>query len=111
LDHQKILKKSDIFVLASYADPCSLAVAEACAAGCAIVATSVGGTPELVEFGQAGRLVRPGQPADIAIELNYLMSDRQVLQDWRVSSNCGVDYYEVDRVVSDYEVIYKSLAH
>ena len=63
-----VLEASDIFVLASFADPCSLAVAEARDAGCAIIATAVGGTPELLEHGNAGRLVDPGQPEQLAQE-------------------------------------------
>ena len=78
-----LLEKADIFVLASYADPCSLAVGEARSAGCAIVATDVGGTPEMLEFGRAGRLVKPGDPAGLAKQLRALMIDEQARKDLR----------------------------
>ena len=54
-----LFEQTDIFALCSYADPCSLVIGEARGAGCAIVATAVGGTPEMLEFGRAGRLVPP----------------------------------------------------
>jgi glycosyltransferase involved in cell wall biosynthesis len=104
-----ILESSDIFVLASYADPCSLAVAEARDAGCAIVATAVGGTPELLEFGNAGKLVPTASPHEIARELVPLMSDPSLLQTWRSKSKLGSEYFQVSRVTRDYEAVYSSL--
>jgi glycosyltransferase involved in cell wall biosynthesis len=102
-----VLKKSDIFVLASYADPCCLAITEAREAGCAIVATSVGGTPELLEFGNAGRLVAAGAPEEIAAELNKLMTDAVELERWRQKSHQGSEYFTVARVSDDYDKIYR----
>jgi glycosyltransferase involved in cell wall biosynthesis len=104
-----ILLQSDIFVLASYADPCSLAIGEAREAGCAIVATAVGGTPELLEFGEAGRLVEPGSPKQIAGELRQLMTDQTTLRDWRARSFRGSEYFRVSRVAKDYEQVYGSV--
>jgi glycosyltransferase involved in cell wall biosynthesis len=104
-----ILLKSDIFVLASYADPCSLAIGEAREAGCAIIATAVGGTPELLQFGDAGRLVEPGSPRQIATELHRLMTDQTTLRDWRARSLRGSEYYRVARVAKDYEQVYGSV--
>jgi glycosyltransferase involved in cell wall biosynthesis len=104
-----ILLQSDIFVLASYADPCSLAIGEAREAGCAIVATAVDGTPELLEFGEAGKLVEPGSPKQIAAELRQLMTDPTTLRDWRARSLRGSEYFRVSRVAKDYEQVYSSV--
>jgi glycosyltransferase involved in cell wall biosynthesis len=105
----EILNKADIFVLASYAEPFGLATAEAREAGCAIVATSVGGTPELLDFGKAGVLVKPGAPDEIAAALGKLMSDPAELQAFKARSKSGSEYYRVDRVVNDYAKVYSSL--
>jgi glycosyltransferase involved in cell wall biosynthesis len=104
-----ILAKADIFVLASYAEPFGLAVAEAREAGCAIIATAVGGVPELLEHGQAGILVEPGSPRQIAAELGKLMSDAEVLQTMKAKAKRGSEYYSVARMVMDYESLYDSL--
>jgi glycosyltransferase involved in cell wall biosynthesis len=104
-----ILLQSDIFVLASYADPCSLAIGEAREAGCAIVATAVDGTPELLDFGEAGRLVEPGSPNQIAAELRQLMENPPALRDWRARSLRGSEYFRVVRVAKDYEQVYNSV--
>jgi glycosyltransferase involved in cell wall biosynthesis len=104
-----ILLQSEIFVLASYADPCSLAIGEAREAGCAIVATAVDGTPELLNFGEAGRLVEPGSPKQIAAELRQLMEDPTTLRNWRARSLRGSEYFRVARVAKDYEQVYNSV--
>jgi glycosyltransferase involved in cell wall biosynthesis len=104
----QILSQADIFVLASYADPCSLAIGEAREAGCAIIATGVGGTPELLEFGNAGKLVDPGSAQQIAYELKQLMTDKALRQDWRARSRRSSEYFRVTRVARDYEMIYDS---
>jgi glycosyltransferase involved in cell wall biosynthesis len=101
-----ILENSDIFVLASYADPCSLAVAEARGAGCAIVATAVGGTPELLEFGRAGKLVQPGNPVQLAAELRALMTSDDERSHFRNASKNGSEFFDVHRMSKDYEPVY-----
>jgi glycosyltransferase involved in cell wall biosynthesis len=104
---RRVLERSAIFVLASYAEPCSLAVAEARAMGCAIVATAVGGTPELLDHGRAGRLVAAGRPDQIAKELDAFMRDEDRLLEWRARAKIGSDYLFVDRLFRDYDRVYR----
>ena len=54
-DPRPYLLGSDLFVLASHAEPGGLVLAEAREAGCAIIATSVGGIPEMLDGGKRGR--------------------------------------------------------
>lgn len=104
-----VLENSDIFVLASYADPCSLAVAEARHAGCAVIATAVGGSPELLGQGEHGLLVAPGRPDEIAAALSRLMSDPAQLQVWRKKAAAGSEYLTIARVCEDYQRVYDEL--
>jgi glycosyltransferase involved in cell wall biosynthesis len=105
----EILNKAEIFVLASHAEPFGLATAEAREAGCAIVATSVGGTPEVLDFGRAGMLVKTSSPAAIAAALAELMSDPLLLQAFKARSKRGSQYYRVGRVAQEYIQVYQSL--
>jgi glycosyltransferase involved in cell wall biosynthesis len=102
----EVLRQCDIFVLASYADPCCLAITEAREAGCAIIATAVGGTPELLEFGDAGKLVAAGAPEEIAGQLRELMEDQTALAQWRAKSRRGREFFRVARVCDDYRRVY-----
>jgi glycosyltransferase involved in cell wall biosynthesis len=106
---QPLLRQSQIFVLASYADPCCLVIPEAREAGCAIVATAVGGTPELLAHGDAGQLVEPGQPDQFAKALRGLMQDENALRQWRARAQAGCGYFSVERVVDDYDKVYAGL--
>ncbi|MBN3040587.1 MAG: glycosyltransferase, partial [Candidatus Omnitrophica bacterium] len=49
-----------------YPDPCPIAVMEAAALGKAIVATRVGGIPEIIEDGKEGLLANPSDSKDLA---------------------------------------------
>jgi glycosyltransferase involved in cell wall biosynthesis len=62
-DVPRLLGLMDVFVLPSLSEGLSMALLEAMAAGKPVVATRVGGNPELVEEGKTGLLVR-GQDAD-----------------------------------------------
>jgi glycosyltransferase involved in cell wall biosynthesis len=69
------MRSIDIFVHPSLTEGMPNAVMEAMACGCAVVATSVGGTPELIEHGVNGLLVEPGNSADLAEKIETLLRD------------------------------------
>jgi len=104
-----LLEQADIFATATLADPCPLTVMEARGAGCAIVATDVGGIPETLDHGRAGQLVPVHDPQAMAEALSRLMADPAELQRWRERSADGADYFTVARMSADYVTLYASL--
>ncbi|MCW2991004.1 MAG: glycosyltransferase family 1 protein [Solirubrobacterales bacterium] len=66
----------DVLVLPSYAEPFGTVLAEAMAAGTPVVATTVGGLPEVVTDGVDGVLVPPGRPDALAAGINRVLAHR-----------------------------------
>jgi glycosyltransferase involved in cell wall biosynthesis/GT2 family glycosyltransferase len=102
-----LFDNADIFALASHAEPFGLSLAEARHAGCAIVGTNVGGIPELLEFGEAGALVAPANPAALAEKLGALMTEPGALAAARQSAKKNSDRFNVERVARDYMRVYE----
>ncbi|RKG57681.1 glycosyltransferase family 1 protein [Corallococcus sp. AB011P] len=74
-DVQDLLGTSDICIQPSLVEAFGLTVAEAMACGCAVVASRVGGIPELIHHGRTGLLVEPGDEAGFAAALECLLDD------------------------------------
>jgi glycosyltransferase involved in cell wall biosynthesis len=70
-----IMANTDIFVMSSILEGQPLGVVEAMAYGCPIVATSVGGIPELIEEGINGLLCEAKDPACLARKICTLIED------------------------------------
>ncbi|MGE3285965.1 MAG: glycosyltransferase family 4 protein [Pseudonocardia sp.] len=104
-----LLRQADVFASGALSEPFSLATAEARAVGCAIVATEVGGVPEVVEHGRAGQLTRVSDPMDMAAAFRRLMGDPDCLQEWRKRSRDGAEFFSVDRMTRDYDDVYEAL--
>jgi glycosyltransferase involved in cell wall biosynthesis len=69
------LRGIDIFVLPSLSEAFSNSIMEAMACGCTVIASRVGGNPELVEDRSRGLLFRAGDAADLAAKLRELIAD------------------------------------
>jgi glycosyltransferase involved in cell wall biosynthesis len=74
-DVANLLAESQVFALATRSEGLPLSVLEAMASGLPVVASRVGGLPELVVEGETGLLVPPGDPAALARDLERLLAD------------------------------------
>ena len=67
-----------MLVLPSLEDNCPMVVLEAMAAGVPIVASNVGGVPELIEDGVNGLLCDPRDPESMRSAVHRLLDDRHL---------------------------------
>jgi glycosyltransferase involved in cell wall biosynthesis len=79
-DVRELLHAADLFVHPARWEGFGRVVAEAMAAGRPLVATRVGGIPEIVADGVTGRLVEPGQPLALAGAIDALLEDPLLAQ-------------------------------
>lgn len=70
-------RRADVFVLPSLFDSFPIAILEAMAAALPVVATRVGGVPDIVADGETGLLVPPGNPDALATALRRLAEEPQ----------------------------------
>ena len=76
--HERIpefMERADVFVLPSRSEPFGIVLLEAGAAGLPVVATRVGGIPELIEHGKTGLLVPPDDPVKLERAIRLLLTD------------------------------------
>ncbi|HLJ45210.1 MAG TPA: glycosyltransferase [Bryobacteraceae bacterium] len=74
------LSKLDIFVLPSRSEALSNSLMEAMACGCCVVASDVGGNPEMVRHGETGMLFPAGDAQALAATLQNLAADAALRQ-------------------------------
>jgi glycosyltransferase involved in cell wall biosynthesis len=74
-DTYQFMKSFDIFALPSLSEGLSSAILEAMATSLPIVATNVGGIPELVKDGDNGLLVAPANPVSLARAIQHLLDN------------------------------------
>jgi len=106
----RLLREADMLVLPSYYEGLPMAILEAMAAGLPIVATHVGGVPEVVQDGYNGFLVAPGDIEALAARLAILATDPDLRaamgERSRESAERELDVRQyADRLVALYESV------
>ena len=108
-DPRPWLHALDVFALASDVEGLPVAALEAMAAGLPVVATSVGGTPEVVSDEVTGLLVPRGDPAALAAALDSLLADRDraAVMGARARDRACAEF-DARRMVSEINELYRS---
>jgi glycosyltransferase involved in cell wall biosynthesis len=106
-DVPAVLARAQLFVLSSISEGVSLTLLEAMATGLAVVATKVGGNPEVVVDGETGLLVPPRDPAALAAALLRLRRDTgERTRMGQAGRERVEEHFDVRRMVANYESLY-----
>ncbi|MGI9330610.1 MAG: TIGR03088 family PEP-CTERM/XrtA system glycosyltransferase [Gammaproteobacteria bacterium] len=109
-DIPELLQAMDVFVLPSLAEGISNTILEAMASGLPILATAVGGNPELVRHGQTGALFAPGDVLALAdLIKNYTNDPALLAQHADRARAVAVNEYRLQVMVTRYQQVYEQL--
>lgn len=109
-DLERIVPHFDLFALSSFTEGLPVAVLEAFAAGVPVVATRVGGVPEVVEHGVNGYCVEPGSPEALARGILDALSD-DARRRWMGQNGRRrvVEEFTFDVMAKQYERLFEEL--
>ncbi len=103
---RKIFREATVFVNPSFFENCSISILEAMSSGCAVVASNVGGNPELIQSGKEGLLVRAFDDKAFAGAIISLLKDesftssigkeaRRKVERYFTSIKCAEDTFDI----------------
>lgn len=109
-DTPEWLRSFDLFVLPSLGEGISNTILEAMATGLPIVATRVGGTPELVREGENGSMVSPGDVTGLANLLaDYVADPSRRQEEGRAGRRRVEQTFSWTRAAAAYQAVYEQL--
>jgi N-acetyl-alpha-D-glucosaminyl L-malate synthase BshA len=104
-----LLAQADLFLLPSEQESFGLAALEAMSCGVPIIATRVGGLPELVAEGESGRLFAVGDVEGMAAEAVAILEDEERLARMRAAARrSAIERFDAERIVPMYEQFYQA---
>jgi len=103
------LAASDVFVLPSLSEGLPNVILEAMASGLPIVASKVGGLPEMIKNGENGFLVEPKSPEQIAKKVLLLLGDNELKEKISKNNKEKAKDYSWESIVIKLEKVYQSL--
>jgi glycosyltransferase involved in cell wall biosynthesis len=109
-DIPMLLKAMDVFVLSSYSEGLSLALLEAMASGIPVIASEVGGNPNIVTNGNTGILFDLNKPDELTNSLKQLSRDPSLRKSISANALALVNSkYSLEKMIKRYENIYREI--
>jgi glycosyltransferase involved in cell wall biosynthesis len=108
-DARAILARSDVAVCPSLAEGFGIAILEALALGCPVVASRVGGIPEILEDESNGLLVPVGDAKALAAAIARVLADQALAARFAKSGRGVLRRFEPERQGREYAGLYERL--
>jgi glycosyltransferase involved in cell wall biosynthesis len=100
----------DAFVISSKSEGLPMTLLESMAAGVPVVATAVGGIPEVLETAGCGWLATPGDPVDLSEKMRCVMNAPDRFERGRRGRQAVLEQYSVESMAAQYEKLFVELA-
>ncbi len=105
------IKAFDIFILPSVKEGLPYTILEAGYAGLPIIATTVGGIPEIIDDMKSGILIQPRKPAEIAHAINFYIEHLDVARQYgRALNETMKKKFTLERMLKDTEKVYTAIS-
>ncbi len=108
-EKKRLLSSAFAMVLPSFHEGIPYAILEGLASALPVVATSVGGIPEVIRDGTDGFLVSPGDTAALASAMEKLLSDRALRDEMAMKARERSFDFSVERVSAQYIEVYREV--
>ncbi|MGD0222643.1 MAG: glycosyltransferase family 4 protein [Terriglobia bacterium] len=109
-DLTPVLRRWDVFVMPSLEEGFPIAALDAMASGLPVVASSVGGVPELIEDGKTGWLVPPQDAEALADRLRLLLSNPDLRLSMGSAGHVRVrDHFGIAQMTARFAELYDEL--
>ena len=100
-----LYKSADVIVVPSLVESFGLVVLENLALGNVVVASNVGGIPELIADGVNGLLVPPGNPEELAKAIVRVLTDTELRDRIKQNGPASAEKYNVKNIIPLYDAL------
>lgn len=105
----ELLAKADVFILPSYNEGLPMAILEAMGWGLPVIATPVGGIPELIITNQNGLLVTPGDIQQLSSAMELVLNNESLRSSLGNVARKNVEKFDINNYCNILDKLYRSL--
>lgn len=107
---ESVYRETDVLILPSvWPENQPVSITEAMASGIPVIASRMGGIPELVEHGKTGYLFEAGNPEELAGRMKEFILDRSKLREFSSPSLEKISKYSLDNQVDEMIKVYRNV--